>query len=108
MNNMVADIVCHLLYSNDLTPTSSPPSSSYHIYPSVTRPTIAQIPSVDFRNFVRTTITTTAVSQAVIIMSMWYIYKLRLKCKGTWNPGSEFRMMAIGLVLANKYLDDST
>ncbi|KAF8310911.1 cyclin PHO80-like protein, partial [Cantharellus anzutake] len=65
--------------------------------------------SAEFISFLGTLLSTTQVSQSVIILSLYYIYRLKLS-----NPhirgmeGSEFRLAVIALMLANKFLDDNT
>ncbi|KAF8314797.1 hypothetical protein DL93DRAFT_2058010, partial [Clavulina sp. PMI_390] len=66
-------------------------------------------PSPAFIAFLDTLLRATQLSQGVIILSLHYIYRLKLR-----NPhicgleGSEFRLAVIALMLANKFLDDNT
>lgn len=62
-----------------------------------------------FKNFTQNIIGTTALSQAVLVLSLWYIDRLRrLNGMVKAAPGSEYRLCATSLMLANKYLDDNT
>jgi hypothetical protein len=85
---------------------------SNHAYPSSSfTPHLSNlpIPTSPFRNFVQTIINTTAVSEAVLILSLWYVNKIRRKNKfAQAAAGSEYRLCATGMMLANKYLDDNT
>ncbi|KAF8310849.1 hypothetical protein DL93DRAFT_2084032 [Clavulina sp. PMI_390] len=95
--------------STSATATSSPSTSSSAgnaAYESH-RLQLQFAPSPAFIAFLGTLLRTTQVSQGVIILSLHYIYRLKLK-----NPhirgleGSEFRLAVIALMLANKFLDE--
>ena len=66
-------------------------------------------PSVGFRKWVTTILSTTQVSKEVILLALMFIYRLK-----KFNPsvsgkrGSEFRLLTIALMLGNKFLDDNT
>lgn len=67
------------------------------------------IPSIGFRKWVITILSTTQVTQNVVLLALLFIYRLK-----DYNPnvsgkqGSEFRLLTIALMLGNKYLDDNT
>jgi hypothetical protein len=64
-------------------------------------------PSPAFITFLSTLLRTTQVSQGVIILSLHYIYRLKLKNSHIRGlEGSEFRLAVIALMLANKFLDE--
>lgn len=68
-----------------------------------------QEPTQAFRAFVHDAIKTTLVSHSVVIVALLYIYKL--KCRNPFlmgGSGSEYRLAATSLMLANKFLDDNT
>ncbi|GIJ83839.1 hypothetical protein Asppvi_002669 [Aspergillus pseudoviridinutans] len=66
-------------------------------------------PSPGFKKWVTNILSTTQVSQNVILLALMFIYRLK-----KFNPavrgkkGSEFRLMTIALMLGNKFLDDNT
>ncbi|OAP63105.1 hypothetical protein AYL99_02332 [Fonsecaea erecta] len=67
------------------------------------------IPSIGFRKWVTTIISTTQVGKNVILLALLFIYRLK-----KFNPsvsgkrGSEFRLLTVALMLGNKFLDDNT
>ncbi|PGH06753.1 hypothetical protein GX51_02194 [Blastomyces parvus] len=80
-------------------------SSKYHIPPLMPE----SIPTIGFRKWVTTILSTTQVSQNVVLLALLFIYRLK-----KFNPavrgkrGSEFRLMTIALMMGNKFLDDNT
>ncbi|KAL2021754.1 hypothetical protein VTK56DRAFT_6697 [Thermocarpiscus australiensis] len=65
--------------------------------------------SQHFRKWVLTILTTTQVTQNVVILALLYIYRLKMAnptVKG--RPGSEYRLVTVALMLGNKFLDDNT
>ncbi|CZT04200.1 related to cyclin-like protein CLG1 [Rhynchosporium agropyri] len=66
-------------------------------------------PSTGFRKWVVTILSTTQVTENVIILALLFIYRLK-----TSNPavkgrsGSEYRLLTVALMLGNKFLDDNT
>jgi len=63
-------------------------------------------PTVGFVKFVHTILQTTQVSQSVIVLSLHYIYRLKERCAAHPHPGSEFRVVVAGLMMANKFVDE--
>ncbi|KAL2841574.1 cyclin-domain-containing protein [Aspergillus pseudoustus] len=67
------------------------------------------IPTIGFQKWVSSILSTTQVSQNVILLALLFIYRLK-----KFNPrvrgkkGSEYRLMTIALMLGNKFLDDNT
>lgn len=67
------------------------------------------VPSSGFRKWVVTILSTTQVTQNVILLALLFIYRLK-----TSNPavkgrsGSEYRLLTVALMLGNKFLDDNT
>lgn len=61
------------------------------------------IPTIGFQKWVTTILSTTQVSQNVILLALLFIYRLK-----SFNPvvrgkkGSEFRLMTIALMMGNK------
>ena len=90
--------------SPSVTPTANTPAN---IAAEAHRLQLQFSPSSAFITFLGTLLRTTQVSQGVIILSLHYIYRLKLR-----NPhikgleGSEFRLAVIALMLANKFLDE--
>lgn len=66
-------------------------------------------PTIGFRKWVTTILSTTQVGKNVILLALMFIYRLK-----EFNPdvsgkmGSEFRLLTIALMLGNKFLDDNT
>ncbi|KAL2132540.1 hypothetical protein VTI74DRAFT_3700 [Chaetomium olivicolor] len=63
----------------------------------------------NFKKWVSTVLRTTQVTQNVVILALLYIYRLKMAnptVKG--RPGSEYRLLTVALMLANKFLDDNT
>lgn len=61
------------------------------------------MPSMGFRKWVTTILSTTQVSQNVILLALLFIYRLKKSnpsVKG--KPGSEFRLLTVALMLGNK------
>jgi Cyclin len=67
------------------------------------------VPSIGFRKWVTTILSTTQVGKNVILLALMFIYRLK-----KFNPsvsgkkGSEFRLLTVALMLGNKFLDDNT
>jgi hypothetical protein len=102
--------LCHIWFRQDkhVASQSTSPILGYLTPPSKSRTPLTR-PTVAFRCFVQRVIQATAVSQAVLVLSLWYIERLRSRnVAAVASPGSEYRLCATGLMLANKYLDDNT
>ncbi|KAF2863170.1 hypothetical protein K470DRAFT_268365 [Piedraia hortae CBS 480.64] len=66
-------------------------------------------PSTGFRKWVATTLAATLVSPNVVLLALLFIYRLKkLNPSVRGKLGSEFRLLTVALMLANKFLDDST
>lgn len=60
-------------------------------------------PSLGFRKWVTTILSTTQVSQNVILLALLFIYRLKkLNPTVKGKPGSEFRLLTVALMLGNK------
>lgn len=67
------------------------------------------VPSVGFRKWVTTILSTTQVGKNVILLGLLFIYRLKQFNPGvSGKRGSEFRLLTIALMLGNKFLDDNT
>jgi hypothetical protein len=67
------------------------------------------VPTEGFRKWLTSLLQTTQVTQNVIILALLFIYRLKRINPGVVaNPGSEFRLMTVALMLGNKFLDDNT
>ncbi len=67
------------------------------------------IASAHFRKWVQSVLTTTQVTQNVILLALMFIYRLKVAnptVRG--RPGSEYRLLTVALMLGNKFLDDNT
>ncbi|KAL8857523.1 MAG: hypothetical protein Q9178_005851 [Gyalolechia marmorata] len=62
-----------------------------------------------FRKWVVSILSTTQVSQNVILLALMFIYRLKKLNPGVKGKlGSEFRLFTVALMLGNKFLDDNT
>ncbi|KAI8584172.1 hypothetical protein K450DRAFT_218513 [Umbelopsis ramanniana AG] len=61
-----------------------------------------------FRQFSRNLLSTMQVSSSVVILSLKYVSLLRQGHAQTGAAGSEYRLLVASLMLASKFLDDST
>ncbi|KAI9678698.1 MAG: hypothetical protein M1817_005755 [Caeruleum heppii] len=67
------------------------------------------VPSLGFRKWVTTILSTTQVTQNVILLALLFIYRLKkLNPTVKGKSGSEFRLLTVALMLGNKFLDDNT
>ena len=63
----------------------------------------------NFKKWVHGLLGTTQVTQNVVLLSLLYIHRLKvLNPKMHGLPGSEYRLLTVALMLANKFLDDNT
>lgn len=66
-------------------------------------------PHEQFRKWVYSVLSTTQVTQNVILLALLFIYRLKKstpQIKG--RAGSEYRLLTVALMLGNKFLDDNT
>ncbi len=67
------------------------------------------LPSIGFRKWVTTILSTTQVTQNVILLALMFVYRLKRLNPGVKGKvGSEFRLLTVALMLGNKFLDDNT
>ncbi|KAE8391791.1 cyclin-domain-containing protein [Aspergillus alliaceus] len=67
------------------------------------------IPSAGFLKWVTNILSTTQVSQNVILLALLFVYRLKkFNHRVRGKKGSEYRLMTIALMLGNKFLDDNT
>ncbi|KAK4443263.1 hypothetical protein QBC34DRAFT_311400 [Podospora aff. communis PSN243] len=62
-----------------------------------------------FKKWVHTVLTTTQVTQNVVLLALLFIHRLKLadpNIRG--RQGSEYRLFTVALMLGNKFLDDNT
>ncbi|KAI9716250.1 MAG: hypothetical protein M1812_005475 [Candelaria pacifica] len=78
--------------------------------PTPTTPLVAEaVPFIGFQKWVTTILSTTQVTQNVILLALMFIYRLKkLNPTVKGKPGSEFRLLTVALMLGNKFLDDNT
>ncbi len=75
----------------------------------VRRLTENALASAHFKKWVQSVLTTTQVTQNVILLALMFIYRLKVAnptVRG--RPGSEYRLLTVALMLGNKFLDDNT
>ncbi|KAK0609724.1 hypothetical protein B0T17DRAFT_594004 [Bombardia bombarda] len=75
----------------------------------VWRITDSAIACQHFKKWVHSVLSTTQVTQNVILLALMFIYRLKVAnpiVKG--RPGSEYRLLTVALMLGNKFLDDNT
>ncbi|KAL4890502.1 cyclin-domain-containing protein [Aspergillus ambiguus] len=66
-------------------------------------------PSANFQKWVTNILSTTQVSQNVVLLALLFIYRLKeTNASVRGKKGSEYRLMTIALMLGNKFLDDNT
>lgn len=67
------------------------------------------IPTIGFQKWATTVLSTTQVSQNVILLALLFIYRMKKFNSGVkGKKGSECRLLTIALMLGNKFLDDNT
>ncbi|RYO86376.1 hypothetical protein DL766_001033 [Monosporascus sp. MC13-8B] len=66
-------------------------------------------PCSAYLKWVNTILSTTQVTQNVILLALLFVYRLKKSNpKVNGNPGSEYRLLTVALMLSNKFLDDNT
>ncbi|KAL8770895.1 MAG: hypothetical protein Q9209_003546 [Squamulea sp. 1 TL-2023] len=78
--------------------------------PAPIQPLVSEaVPTMGFRKWVVSILSTTQVSQNVILLALMFIYRLKKLNPGVKGKlGSEFRLFTVALMLGNKFLDDNT
>ncbi|KAL8693553.1 MAG: hypothetical protein Q9218_001639 [Villophora microphyllina] len=78
--------------------------------PNPIQPLVSEaVPTMGFRKWVVSILSTTQVSQNVILLALMFIYRLKKLNPGVKGKlGSEFRLFTVALMLGNKFLDDNT
>ncbi|PSS03838.1 hypothetical protein BD289DRAFT_358537 [Coniella lustricola] len=67
------------------------------------------LPTEPFRKWVSSVLTTTQVTQNVILLALLFVYRLKMTNPSVrGRPGSEYRLLTVALMLGNKFLDDNT
>ncbi|KAG9032292.1 hypothetical protein FRB95_001613 [Tulasnella sp. JGI-2019a] len=101
-------MVCYLTFSGPRSASSTGQDEDTPMT-DMERARLQFVPSVHFVEFMHLLLTTTQVSQSVIVLSLHYIYRLRMQNPQISTPeGSEMRLAVSALMLANKFLDDNT
>ncbi|KAJ1337200.1 PHO85 cyclin-5 [Microdochium nivale] len=66
-------------------------------------------PCPAYKKWVHGILTTTQVTQNVVLLALLFVYRLKkTNPKVNGNPGSEYRLLTVALMLGNKFLDDNT
>lgn len=62
-----------------------------------------------YKKWVHSILTTTQVTQNVVLLALLFVYRLKkTNPRVNGNPGSEYRLLTVALMLGNKFLDDNT
>ncbi|KAI2638313.1 hypothetical protein GGS21DRAFT_538477 [Xylaria nigripes] len=62
-----------------------------------------------YKKWVHSILTTTQVTQNVVFLALLFVYRLKKTNPLVYgNPGSEYRLLTVALMLGNKFLDDNT
>jgi hypothetical protein len=107
------------LHSNTPSKSSTPSQSSYEladfassvllmIWYGLSYNEASMSQRQQFRHFCRNLLSTMQVSSSVVILSLKYVSLLRQRHTQTGEAGSEYRLLVVSLMLASKFLDDST
>ncbi|KAK4196425.1 hypothetical protein QBC40DRAFT_309895 [Triangularia verruculosa] len=76
---------------------------------AVPRLAASAVATQGFKKWVSTVVTTTQITQNVVLLALLYVYRLKMA-----NPnvrgrlGSEYRLLTVAMMLGNKFLDDNT
>ena len=120
------EMICYLWFSSSLGPSSSrhrsararraaaaaassssPSSPRYHSLSNSRTAALQFSASREFVQFMQKLLETTQVSQSVIVLSIYYIYRLKERNEfSVGQPGSEFRVAVVALMMANKFVDE--
>ncbi|ETS83671.1 hypothetical protein PFICI_05547 [Pestalotiopsis fici W106-1] len=66
-------------------------------------------PGINYKKWVNSILTTTQVTQNVILLALLFVYRLKSRnAKVNGSQGSEYRLLTVALMLGNKFLDDNT
>lgn len=67
------------------------------------------IPTPEFKSWVHSVLSTTQVTQNVILLALLFIHRLKTTVPDVRGArGSEYRLLTVALMLGNKFLDDNT
>ncbi|KAL7414286.1 cyclin-domain-containing protein [Mrakia frigida] len=86
-----------------LSPSPSNPPSNFNL----PQPALHLWPSREFVDSVEMILKTTQVSAQVVLMAILFIDRFKKSSPMSGERGSELRLLVVGLLLANKTLDDS-
>ncbi|KAK5636964.1 hypothetical protein RRF57_012676 [Xylaria bambusicola] len=66
-------------------------------------------PCPAYKKWVHSILSTTQVTQNVVLLALLFVYRLKkTNPRVHGNPGSEYRLLTVALMLGNKFLDDNT
>lgn len=107
LSEFAAQITCFLWFESSYVLHRIEEST---ILPTVQAPLANDaIPTPGFRKWLATILSTTQVSQNVVLLALLFIYRLKkLNPSVKGKTGSEFRLITVALMLGNKFLDDNT
>lgn len=67
------------------------------------RLSVNALPTEPFRKWVRSVLSTTQVTQNVILLALMFVYRLKMTNPSVrGRPGSEYRLLTVALMLGNK------
>ncbi|GAP88894.1 putative cyclin [Rosellinia necatrix] len=67
------------------------------------------VPCPSYKKWVSSILSTTQVTQNVVLLALLFVYRLKkTNPRVHGNPGSEYRLLTVALMLGNKFLDDNT
>jgi hypothetical protein len=98
---LAAEITCLFWFENgstllDILNEQSHPSTPVNVVPET-------VPAAGFRKWVATLLSTTQVTQNVVLLALLFIYKLKIINPGVKGRlGSEYRLLTVALMLGNK------
>ncbi|KAH0359497.1 hypothetical protein KCU65_g9930, partial [Aureobasidium melanogenum] len=103
---LAAQITCLFWFESSSTlDRADDPATTYNVHSLVPE----AIPTTGFRKWVTTILSTTQMTQNVIILALLFVYRLKkLNPSVKGEPGSEHRLLTVALMLGTKFLDDNT
>ncbi|KAF1815097.1 hypothetical protein P152DRAFT_471732 [Eremomyces bilateralis CBS 781.70] len=109
MPQLAAEVTC-LFWFEDSTLLQKIQSADREVIPTIAQSLLPEArPSTGFTKWVATILSTTQVTQNVVMLALLFIYRLKhINPMVKGKPGSEFRLLTVALMLGNKFLDDNT
>lgn len=109
LSDFVADLTALFWFESSKLLEQAATFDAHRPGPPVRRIEGPAIACPNFKKWVHNLLATTQVTQNVILLSLLFIHRLKvLNPKMHGLPGSEYRLLTVALMLANKFLDDNT